>query len=343
MKIKSHTLIFLEHGYKEATFIQDTLSEIDEIIIIGHAHSELKLIRMLKEFLPDILLLNAKMLSYEFLLKLYPFINNSGVKLLAYSAVYKEEERLKKIMNKLKCNISFSFFQIRPTDSREAVFENISLQLKNMTQKKSAKEKKTPSLKTTDERADRLIIIGSSAGGPRILRNILLQFPGHIPAAIIIVQHIPSLFSQTLVESLSKKTQIKLKEASEGDVLMKNQIYVAKGDHHLEIVTNNGENCLHLHKRPKVLSVRPSIDVTMFSAAKIFNKKIVAVILTGIGKDGTEGIKTIKKAGGTVIAQNQETSLIFGMPKSAIESGCVDYILPYYKIADVSVNLISQK
>ena len=108
MKIKSHTLIFLEHGYKEATLLQDTLSEIDEIIIIGHAHSELKLIRMLKEFLPDILLLNAKMLSYEFLLKLYPFINNSGVKLLAYSAVYKEEERLNEIMNKLKCNISFS-------------------------------------------------------------------------------------------------------------------------------------------------------------------------------------------------------------------------------------------
>lgn len=340
---KALTLIFLEDGYRETEIIQNTFLRVEDMIILGHAHSELKLVRMLKEFLPDFLLLKSEMISYEFLLKLYPLINNSDVKIFVSSPNYKEEEKIKDLFKKLKFNTPFYFLQIRPSDNVEILAEKFSVAIKNLLKTSPVRVKEKAEAAPGHEKAEKLIIIGSSAGGPRILKNILLQMPDRVPASIVIVQHIPSTFSQTLVESLSHRTQLNMKEAEEGDVLYNNIIYVAKGDYHLEIVRRGQNKCLHLHKGPKVWSVRPAIDVTMISAAKVFKNKIIAVILTGIGNDGTEGVKVIKKAGGTVIAQDQATSLIYGMPKSAVESGCVDFVLPYYKISDVSVNLVKEK
>ncbi|MCK5706169.1 MAG: chemotaxis protein CheB [Candidatus Aureabacteria bacterium] len=343
MKKNLQTLIFLEDSYHNTEIIQGITKTTKNFIIIGHAHSELKLIRMLKEFLPDILIIKTDMISYEFLLKLHPLLNNSPVKLLVYSTKFKDEIGINELIKKVKLGVLFSFFKLGEHDTSEILAEKINYQIKNIESKVPKEEKQvvleTPGLK----KAEKLVIIGSSAGGPRILKNILLQMLDEVPAAIIIVQHIPFLFSRTLVQTLSTNTSKSMKEAEEGDILYDNHIYVAKGDYHLEVVKNGNDNALHLNQRAKLWSVRPAIDITMFSAIKIFGKRIVAAILTGIGHDGTEGIMAVKKAGGTVIAQNEETSMIFGMPKSAIESGCVDYILPYYKIADVCVQLIKEK
>ena len=343
MKKKALTLILLEDGYKETELVQSTASLTKSLIVIGHAQSELRLIRMLKEFMPDILLMKASMLSYEFLLRLYPLLNNSQTKILIYSHSFHDENSSAKLFKKLKYNVPYSFLHMRPTDKEDTLCEKIIFQLKKFSSKGEKKQVEEEKAISYDGKANSLIIIGSSAGGPRILKNIILQLPPRIPTALVIVQHISHLFSQTLVESLSQNTDIQIKEADDGEIIYNNHIYIARGDHHLEIQRQNGNKCFHVHRGPKIWSVRPAIDVTMISAVQVFKDRIIAVILTGIGQDGAKGIKVVKKAGGKVIAQDEATSMVFGMPGSAIETGCVDYVLPYYKIADVSVNLLSQR
>jgi two-component system, chemotaxis family, protein-glutamate methylesterase/glutaminase len=340
MKKDTLTLIFLEDSYQETELIQRATSRLPNLITIGHAQSELKLIRMLKEFIPDVLLIKAEMVTYEFLLKIYPLLNNSKVKILVYSPNFSKENVSKNLFQKLKFTNKISFLHLKSTDDDESLRDKIVYQLNCFSEPDqrpiSYFEKKSHHKKI----ADKIIIIGSSAGGPRILKYLLAQYPPVLPAAIIIVQHIPFLFSQTLVESLKKDISMEIKEAEEDEPLMEGVMYVAKGDYHLEVVLKQAEVRLHLNQSPKIWSVRPAIDITMASAAGLFKDKIVGIILTGIGKDGSEGVREIKKSGGVTIAQNEETSMIFGMPKSAIETGCIDYILPYYQIADVSINLI---
>jgi two-component system chemotaxis response regulator CheB len=175
-----------------------------------------------------------------------------------------------------------------------------------------------------------IIVIGSSTGGPRALMQLIPALPKDFPAAILVVQHMPPLFTKSLAERLDHSSQIKVLEASSGSLIMAGQVLLAPGGYHM--VASKGAR-VTLNQDPPVLGVRPSIDITMKSVAEAYNASSVGVILTGMGSDGTLGASYIKAAGGIILAEDQSTCAVYGMPQSVVKFGYADQILPLPQIA----------
>jgi two-component system chemotaxis response regulator CheB len=190
---------------------------------------------------------------------------------------------------------------------------------------KQAEVKLTRPMSTTDK----LLIIGSSTGGPRAL-NTVVPWLEKIPAAVLIVQHMPVGFTHSLAERLDAISKLRVKEAEPGDELEVGKALLAPGGFHMVL---DGEKRISLNQNPSVHGVRPSIDVTMFSAVPHFGKSIVSVILTGMGVDGTSGSALIHGSGGYVFAEDESTCVVWGMPRSVVEAGAADKVLPLQEMA----------
>jgi len=175
-----------------------------------------------------------------------------------------------------------------------------------------------------------LVLIGSSTGGLKVLEELLPRLPV-LKAAVVIIQHITPQVDQSFVSSLARVSKMQVSLAEEGSNIQSGRIYLAPGGVHLTLIRNS---VVHLHDGEKVNSVRPSIDVAMKSITSPAGIRIAGVILTGMGSDGAAGISHIKQIGGVTIAQDQKTSVIFGMPKAAAETGRIDFVLPTERIAD---------
>ena len=183
----------------------------------------------------------------------------------------------------------------------------------------------------------KLVIIGASTGGPNAILQIMRNIPPTLPAAFLIVQHMPEGFILSFAERISLESKIKAKEAQQGDIVLAGKAYVAAAGYHMAVERtahniNNGLR-IKLTQGPPVNFVRPSVTVTLESAALAFCPNVIGVILTGIGKDGLDGAREVKKRGGVMIAQDQATSIIFGMPKVVIDEGLADDVVPIDKIA----------
>jgi two-component system chemotaxis response regulator CheB len=170
----------------------------------------------------------------------------------------------------------------------------------------------------------RVLVIGISTGGPAALARLLPQLPGDLGLAILVVQHMPAQFTATLAERLDDLSAIEVREAKDGDRPRQSLALIAPGDHHLDI---GDGGILRVLAGPEVPSVRPSVDVTMKAAARVFGRRAIGLLMTGMGRDGAEGMAAIKAAGGTTLAQDRASSVIWGMPKAAIESGAADEVL----------------
>lgn len=182
-----------------------------------------------------------------------------------------------------------------------------------------------------------IIAIGTSTGGPKALQDVICPLPHDIPASVFIVQHMPSGFTKSLADRLNNISNIRVKEAENGEIAKPGYAYIAPGEYHMEVTNKNGEYEIITNQKPFVSGHRPSVNVMMDSLVNLNNNKIIAVIMTGMGSDGKDGIKRIKKAGGKTIAQNEETCVVYGMPKSAIEAGAIDIILP---LKDISKQIL---
>jgi len=176
----------------------------------------------------------------------------------------------------------------------------------------------------------KLVIIGTSTGGPRALMQLVPSLPGNLSAGILIVQHMPPMFTKSLAERLNLASEIHVTEAGEGDEVQRGVALLAPGDFHMVV---NEKGHIHLTQDPPVLGVRPAADVTMRSVANVYKNSTLGVVLTGMGMDGTEGSAFIKAAGGTVLAQDEATSAVFGMPASVINAGRADKVVPLNKMA----------
>lgn len=185
--------------------------------------------------------------------------------------------------------------------------------------------------------ATKVVVIGSSTGGPRALCQLIPALPADIPAAILVVQHMPPGFTTTMAARLDQLSEMQVKEAEAGDVLMRGQVFVAPGDYHMT-VTKSGT--INVNQNPPVCGVRPSVDVTMESAAQAFAASSMGVVLTGMGSDGTRGTSLIKAVGGRVIAEDEYTCAVYGMPKSVAEAGNADRVVPLPRIARELVRML---
>jgi len=177
----------------------------------------------------------------------------------------------------------------------------------------------------------RVAIVGISTGGPAALGQLLPCFPGDTSLALVIVQHLPAGFTAALAERLDGICAIRVREAKEGDRPEPGLALIAPGDQHLQF---DEHGLVHIVEGPEVNGVRPAADVTMLSGARAFGRRAIGVVMTGMGKDGAAGLTAIKQAGGATLAQDEASSVIWGMPRAAVETGCVDHVVALEKLAD---------
>ncbi|PCI29872.1 chemotaxis protein CheB [Candidatus Kaiserbacteria bacterium] len=183
------------------------------------------------------------------------------------------------------------------------------------------------------------IIIGASTGGPTALGEILKQLPGDLNAIVVVVQHIGSVLAETMAARLDGITEMPVSIIKGGEKLEKSNIYVVPAAKHMFVIYPGPEAVLiPAPERPS-----PSINMSFTSAAEHFGSNTIGVILTGMGNDGTGGATAIKQAGGIVIAQDEDTSAVYGMPKSIVEEDLADSVLPLEKIADRLIYLVNKE
>lgn len=189
----------------------------------------------------------------------------------------------------------------------------------------------------TSTNLNKVVAIASSTGGPKALSILLSALPENFPAPIVIAQHISEGFVSGLIEWFKRTSKLTVKIASKGERIMPGTIYFSPAENHMRI--NNRRSIVFDERQPEDI-YSPSCNVLLSSAADVYGANSIGVILTGMGDDGAKGIKKIKEAGGITIAQDKESSIIFGMPKVAIESGYIDKVLPLDKISETITSLL---
>jgi len=191
----------------------------------------------------------------------------------------------------------------------------------------------------------KIVAIGVSTGGPKALQEVITYIPGNISAGIIIVQHMPPGFTKSLADRLNSLSEISVKEAENGDIIKAGCAYIAPGNFHV-IIENSfktNEFCIRLSSEPQVGGHRPSVDVMMNSISKTNAKNVIAVIMTGMGSDGCEGMTKLKKDNNAMtIAQNEQTCVVYGMPRAVALAGVVDKVLPLNEIAKEITKMVEE-
>jgi two-component system chemotaxis response regulator CheB len=170
-----------------------------------------------------------------------------------------------------------------------------------------------------------IVVVAASTGGPATLMKFVPSFPKDFPGAVVLVQHMPGTFTAQFSQQLAEIAQIQVKEAEAGEIIVPGQLYVCPGSHHMRISPTGR---VSLDDGPRIGGYRPCADLTLESAAEYFGPMTTAVVLTGMGNDGSKGVPTVKSLGGYVIVQDESTAVIFGMPQEAIKTGAVDHVLP---------------
>lgn len=178
-----------------------------------------------------------------------------------------------------------------------------------------------------------ILAIGTSTGGPNALAELFSALPTSFPVPIVVVQHMPPMFTQMLADRLSKNSSIPTVEATSGASLEPGKAWIAPGDYHLVVQRDSGRILTKIHQEPPENACRPAVDPLLRSVASVYGRSCLAVILTGMGRDGLRGCEVIRAAGGQILAQDEATSVVWGMPGFVVRAGLADSVLPLQKIA----------
>ncbi len=178
-----------------------------------------------------------------------------------------------------------------------------------------------------------IVVIGTSTGGPRALQAILPNLPASFPVPILVVQHMPASFTSAFARSLDERCQLEVREAFEAAEARPGQVWIAPGDHHITVERTSAGCRLHLDQGPKQNSCRPAVDALFRSVARAFGPRTLALVLTGMGTDGTEGARALRQAGARIVIQDEQSSVVWGMPGSIASARLADQVLPQDEIA----------
>lgn len=312
--------------------------------VVGTANNGLEALNQIKTLRPDVVVLDIEMPRLDGLSTLRRIMAECPTPVIMFSVLTQRGARAT-IQAMMMGAVDF----VRKPEAKEAVYtvvEELAAKIKAAVGTQLTKLSSAETAPLTQpaklglqrfQKGDRIIVIGASTGGPRALQAILSQLPADIPAAVLVVQHMPSGFTHSLAQRLHQMSAVRVQEAADGDRLARGLVLLAPGDYHL-CLTKTGQ--VRLNQGPRRHYVRPSVDVTMESAVESFGSAVIGVILTGMGNDGTDGAKYIKDAGGKVVAEDESTTIVNGMPLSAIEAGWVDQVAPLPKIAPIILKLV---
>ena len=321
------------------------LKKISQIIrsqhdmnIIGTAHNGGEALQKLKQVHPDVVLMDINMPQMNGVAATQKIMQQQSLPIIVVSG---ETDRN---MADIKKALDAGAIDFIPKPAEHTSVHTMSDLLVEKVRKaprsKHHFSKKRTMQQSAASTVTNLLAIGSSTGGPQTLTKFIPYMPADIDAGILIVQHMPPVFTKSLAERLNSLSKIEVREAKEGDEIKNGVALIAPGDYHMTVeekqVFGKRKRFVSLNKKPKIHGVRPAVDVMFSTAADVFKKNTVAVLLTGMGRDGAQAMGAIKAKGGRTIAQNEQTSIIFGMPKAAIELGVVDKVLPLNQIASQS-------
>ncbi|MDX2055096.1 MAG: chemotaxis response regulator protein-glutamate methylesterase [Polyangiaceae bacterium] len=186
-----------------------------------------------------------------------------------------------------------------------------------------------------------IVVIGTSTGGPNALGELLPRLPADFPVPILVTQHMPPMFTRLLAERLNSKCQLAVREAQAGELLAPGTIWIAPGDFHLGLERSESETVLTINQDPPENGCRPAVDSMFRSAAALYGGKMLAVVLTGMGQDGARGAEQIRELGGQVFAQDEETSVVWGMPGAVVRNQLAHKVLPLQAMAQAICDAVS--
>lgn len=329
--------------------LTDMLSSDKTIRVIGTAKNGAEAVKLVKSLKPDVVTLDIKMPILNGIEALKQIMKDSPVPVIVLSSLTSDDaDTTLKTLDIGAVDFiqkSSNIFRINMDEFKKELIDKIiaASKVKFVYEKYFIEIKKTKFPLSEGHRITQglqkqhyFILIGASTGGPRALQYVLTSIPKDVPASILIVQHMPPVFTKSLAERLNNLCQITVKEAGNNERALLGHAYIAPGDHHLEINKISDENIfLSLSMAKQVSGHRPSVDVLFKSAANNLNKNVIGVIMTGMGTDGADGVRELKKNTECyIIAQDEETSVVYGMPRNAINTGVVDDIVPLHKIAN---------
>jgi len=334
---KIHTLLVDDSPFFLKT-TKDILSEHPDIELVGVAENGLEAIEKYRQLHPDVIIMDLEMPTMNGLEATHKILKESFVPIVVFSSNTANE--MKDV--KIALEIGAVDFIAKPADGMS--MRSISKLLVQKIRDANKQKQKRPMASGHNISNDGILLIGSSTGGPQTLSQIFPRFPANIPVGILVVQHMPPIFTKSLAERLNKISQITVKEAEEGDEIQPGLALIAPGGYHMTVeekmVSGRKKRYVSLNQNDRIHGVRPSVDVTFTTAANVYGKGTVGVILTGMGQDGANSMGLIKAKGGYTIAQDEKTSIIFGMPQAAIKLGVIDSVLPLDQIPFNAVNKI---
>ena len=304
--------------------LTDLMSEIKDIEVVGIARNGLDALEAIPRLKPDIITLDVEMPKLNGIetLKIIksqcdtPVImlsSNSGSDVTIEALQVGALDFIEKPTD-LKANL---------TDFKNELESKIKSVFKIKVRKNDIKVTRHSVKHVGADRPIKAIAIGASTGGPKALVYLISRLPEKMKIPIFIVQHMPKGFTTSLANRLDNESKVNVCEAEEGMLIQANTVYLAPGDFHMTIEDNR----IRLNTKDKIHGVRPAVDYMFDSAAAIYKEGLLGVILTGMGRDGSSGMETIKKFGGYNLAQNEESCVVFGMPGSAVAKGVVDEVL----------------
>jgi two-component system chemotaxis response regulator CheB len=323
--------------------ISEMLDSALNIRVVDTARDGLEAVEKTEKLKPDVVTMDVEMPRMDGLTALCCIMAKTPVPVVMLTA-----------MGKIEADLAVKSFEYGAVDFVSKPSKTISLdveevkdELINKVRAASTVDVKKMAFKVVERRfVDKLLIppktdkkvliIGASTGGPHALSEIIPKLHRTFPLAVLVVQHLPVGFTKSFSERLSWLGSIAIKEAEDNDLITPGQAFIAPSGYHT--VVKNGR--IKLNERPKENRVRSSIDVAMCSAAEAYSDKVIGVLLSGMGKDGAKGMKAIKDSGGETIVQDELTSVIFGMPKAAIDMGVADKVVPLPEIVDEIMRML---
>jgi len=189
---------------------------------------------------------------------------------------------------------------------------------------------------------NKIIAIGSSTGGTEALKDVIYKLPSNTPGTLV-VQHMPAGFTSAFANRLNETAAMEVREAKDGDAVLPGLVLIAPGDFHMVLRRDGARYVVRVKKGPQVWYQRPAVDVLFKSVAEYAGNNAIGVILTGMGKDGAQGVRLMKDSGSINISQDEKSCVVYGMPKAAFETGAIDYVEPLHLIADRIIEIVNKK
>lgn len=327
--------------------LQDILQQNNQIEVVGTAHHGKEAFEKTCALKPDVVLLDLMMPEYDGLYAIEHINAHCPTPIVVLSGASSEQmEHIILALEKgaydfiLKPNagINAKIRQLAPEITRKIIQ---ATQAKRSVLGSLSVKRKNTHPHTFDHVNYEIVLIGASTGGTTAIEQILLQLPSNFPVPVIIAQHMPHSFIESFARRLQQLTELKVTMAAEGMALLPQSIYILPGNCNMVLMQDSLKQ-IRFKKSEQQFEAynHPSIDALFFSAASLYHHKAIAVLLSGMGRDGAAGMEALMKQGAYTIAQDEQTATIFGMPKEAIERGAVKKILPIYEIAPFIVSCL---